>query len=75
MSLISDLESLAAEIFKCWDHGSEAGMLLTALEGEIRGYDPRVTRIRSALARQDDEAAASHRASLVAKTMSIGTIR
>lgn len=49
-SLIRDLESVAAELFAKWDKGMKAGKLLTALEGRIHTYDPRVTRIRNALA-------------------------
>lgn len=47
---LKDLQSVAAEIFDRWDKDMKPGKLLTALEGRIENYDPRVTRILAALA-------------------------
>lgn len=46
---LQDLEAIAAQIFERWDADQRSGKLLTALEGRIVGYDPRVTRIRTCL--------------------------
>jgi hypothetical protein len=51
-SPLEDLESVCAELFEKWDKGMKSGKLLTALEGRLHNYDPRVTRIRAALALQ-----------------------
>ncbi len=56
-SLIADLDSVAADIFGRWNSDMRSGKLLTALEGRIERYDPRVTRIRDALAKLDRAAA------------------
>jgi hypothetical protein len=47
---LDDLESVCADLFSRWDRDMRAGKLLTALEGRLPGYDPRVDRIRRALA-------------------------
>lgn len=57
-TLIQDLEAVAAEIFEMWDKGMKSGKLLTHLEGRLRVYDPRITRIREALEAADKAAAA-----------------
>jgi hypothetical protein len=48
---LADLELVAGEIFERWDTDMRSGKLLTALSGLMApGYDPRVDRIRQALA-------------------------
>jgi hypothetical protein len=50
-SALADLELVAGEIFERWDKDMRSGKLLTALSGLMApGYDPRVDRIRQALA-------------------------
>jgi hypothetical protein len=67
---LGDLESVCADLFDRWDRDMRAGKLLTALQGQVPGYDPRVDRIRRALAdaskcaddtREADEYDAAHR--------------
>lgn len=47
---LADLEAVCSVIFDRWDKDMRAGKLLLALSGELPRYDPRVTRIREALA-------------------------
>jgi hypothetical protein len=47
---LEDLESICADIFGRWDRDMRAGKLLLALEGRLQRYDPRVDRVRDALA-------------------------
>lgn len=49
-SLLDDLYSVCSDIFDRWDTDQRSGKLLRALQGDVRDYDPRVTRIRAALA-------------------------
>lgn len=46
---LEDLRSVSGDIFARWDADMRPGKLLTALEGRLHNYDPRVTRIRAAL--------------------------
>lgn len=55
-TLIQDLESVASEMADKWDVGMKAGKLLAHLEGRIDRYDPRIQRIRDALAAADKAA-------------------
>jgi hypothetical protein len=48
---LEDLEQVCEELFDRWDADMKPGKLLMALSGRLRGYDPRVTRIRAALER------------------------
>jgi hypothetical protein len=48
---LGDLELIAGDIFDRWDKDMRSGKLLTALSGHLSpGYDPRVDRLRAALA-------------------------
>jgi hypothetical protein len=52
-TLIEDLDAICSTIFERWDQDMRSGKLLQALSGELPRYDPRVTRIREALAKMD----------------------
>lgn len=48
---LDDLVSIGNDIFARWDADQRPGKLLLALLGEVKDYDPRVDRLRDALAR------------------------
>jgi len=47
--VLADLEAVCDELHDRWDRDMKPGKLLQALRGNLRNYDPRVTRIRTAL--------------------------
>lgn len=54
-SPLEDLKSVCRQIFDRWDKDQRSGKLLTALEGLLPGYDPRVDRIHQALIEHQQE--------------------
>lgn len=56
-ALLADLQSVCADIYDRWDKDQRSGKLLQALAGTLTEYDPRVTRIRAALAKLSFEKA------------------